>query len=308
MMDEQELDQLLDRLMPRVMARIEQEKPWRENILSPSMDVYRVSAGEPFMPYSTCASHDFFHPEYKRLCQYVGVPEVFHRKYWEWIFIVNHAFRTEAVGAGKRAVVFGVGREVLPAIFARAGTFVTATDAPAEIGIGNGWQAGSQFASGLETLPHHDMDRAEFERLVEWRPCDMNAIDPALTGYDFCWSSCCLEHLGSLRHGLDFILNSVEKTLKVGGVAVHTTEFNLSSNEETLEEGSTVIYRRRDLEEFVIEMRARGHIVEPFRIAPDSLVIDGYVDTPPFAAPPHLRLKLGAFASTSAGLVIKRGR
>ena len=49
------------------------------------------------------------------------------------------------------------------------------------------------------------------------------------------WSSCSLEHLGSISHGIEFILNSL-KCLKQHGVAVHTTEFNLSSNEETLNE------------------------------------------------------------------------
>ncbi len=277
-------------------------------MLIPSMDVYRVDPAAPFMPYSTCASHDFFHPEFKRLSQIVGLPEVFHRKYWEWIFVVNHAFRTQSIGPGKRGIVFGVGQEQLPAVFAKAGSFITATDAPTEIGVGQGWQAGSEFASGLAAMPHGDMDRAEFERMVEWRECDMNAIDPRFSGYDFCWSSCCLEHLGDLRKGLDFIVNSVEKTLKIGGVAVHTTEFNLTSNIDTVESGQTVIYRRCDIENFILELEARGHAVEPFRVAPDSLVIDGYVDTPPFSAPPHLRLRLEGFASTSAGLVITRGR
>lgn len=307
-MDEQEIDRLVDRIMPRVLDRLRDEKPWRQNIFVPSTEIYRVSADVPFMPYSTCASHDFFHPEYKRLSELIGVPEALHRKNWEWVFVVHHAFKTGAVGPGRRALVFGVGNEQLPATFARVGTFVTATDAPAKIGVEQGWQIGPQFASGLAALPHLDMDRAEFERLVEWRECDMNAIEPSLTDYDFCWSCCCLEHLGSLRQGLDFIINSVEKTLKLGGVAVHTTEFNLSSDVDTLETGQTVLYRRRDLDAFVTELRARGHTVEPFRIAPDSLVIDGYVDTPPYSAVPHLKLKLGNFACTSAGLVVRRGQ
>lgn len=294
--------------MPGIMDRIRQEKPWKENMLVPSMEAYRVDPGASFMEYSSCASHDFFHPEFKRLSEIIGIPLVLHRKYWEWVFVVHHAFRKQAIGPGKRGIVFGVGNETLPAVFAKFGTRVTATDAPSDIGVGQGWQASAEFAANLAALPSLDMDRAEFERLVEWRECDMNAIDPAFTDYDFCWSSCCLEHLGDLRKGFDFILNSVEKTLKVGGVAVHTTEFNLSSNTDTVDVGQTVLYRRRDFEAFVEEMRGRGHLVEPFRVAPDSLVIDGYVDTPPFSAPPHLRLKLAGYAATSAGLVITRGR
>jgi SAM-dependent methyltransferase len=307
-MDEPELSVLIETIMPTILERLRSEKPWRDNILVPSMDAYRVGAGEPFMQYSSCASRDFFHPEFKRLSQLIGVEEIFHRKHWEWVFIVYQAYQKQVVGPGKRGIVFGVGEEMLPSVFAKAGTTITATDAPLDIGVAQGWQATTQYAAGLAALPSGDMDRAEFERRVEWRECDMNAIDPAFTDYDFCWSSCCLEHLGDLRKGLDFVLNSVERVLKVGGVAIHTTEFNLSSNTDTIEAGDTVLYRRGDFDAFVEEVRARGHKIEPFRVAPDSLVIDGYVDTPPFAAKPHLRLRLGGFAATSAGLVITRGR
>lgn len=77
----------------------------------------------------------------------------------------------------------------------------------------------------------------------------MNAINANLQDYDFCWSSCALEHLGDLRRGFDFIINSVEKTLKVGGIACHTTEFNLSPNDTTVASGPTVLYRRKDLDD-----------------------------------------------------------
>jgi hypothetical protein len=185
---------------------------------------------------------------------------------------------------------------------------ITATDAPAEIGVGDGWQSGNEFARALAAMPHGNLDRAEFERLVEWRECDMNNIDHQLKGYDLCWSSCCFEHLGDLRKGMDFVINSVEKTLRVGGVAIHTTEFNLSSNEETVENGPTVLYRRKDIEQLIAELRERGHVVDTLKVAPDSLAIDGYVDTPPYHAPPHLKLALLGFTSTSVGLVIRRGR
>jgi hypothetical protein len=66
--------------------------------------------------------------------------------------------------------------------------------------------------------------------------------------YDFLWSSCALEHLGSLDAGLDFVVNAMD-LLKPGGTAIHTTEFNLSSDDETLTSGPCVIYRRRDIDD-----------------------------------------------------------
>jgi hypothetical protein len=161
----------------------------------------------------------------------------------------------------------------------------------------------------VDDLPHEGIvDHATFRRRVSFRECDMNAIPDDLVDYDFCWSSCCLEHLGNLRNGIEFIVNSVEKTLKIGGVACHTTEFNLSSNDETVEEGATVLYRHRDIVELIERLTARGHFVDELRIAPDSLVMDGYVDTPPFGPPVHLKLALLGFTSTSLGLAIRRGR
>ncbi len=222
------------------------------------------------------------------------------------MFLIHQAETAGVVGPGKRGLVFGVGQEPLPAVFAQKGCIITATDAPTDIAQSTGWSNSDQFAEALATLPAGTMDRAEFERSVEWRECEMNNIDPDFKDYDFCWSSCCLEHLGTLKAGMDFSKNSVVNTLKVGGVAIHTTEFNVSSNTNTVESGHTVIYRRQDLEQLIDDVRAMGHQMSDLKVAPDSLVIDNYVDTPPFSQFPHLKLMLEGYVSTSVGLVIRR--
>lgn len=305
---QEDLDVIFEAIKPKILKFVYESKPWLNNIFLPSADVYRVNPDSAFMEFSSCSSRDFFHPRFAEICGYIEVAERFHRKVWEWVFITHQLIKSEVIHQGARGLVFGVGQETLPAAFAERGAFITATDAPISIAQGAGWTGSGEFAQGLAQMPNCSVDRGEFERLVEWRECDMNAIGSEFVGYDFCWSSCCLEHLGSLRAGMDFIINSVEKTLKIGGVAVHTTEFNLSSNEYTLESGPTVLYRRCDIEQLICELEDRGHVVEPFKVAPDSLVIDGYVDTPPYLSSPHLKLSIGSFASTSAGLVIRRGR
>jgi hypothetical protein len=63
---------------------------------------------------------------------------------------------------------------------------------------------------------------------------------------------------------MQFVINSVERTLRIGGTAAHKTEFNLSSNTDTVIEGDTVIYRKRDIEELVKTPEDRGHHVQPF--------------------------------------------
>jgi hypothetical protein len=134
----------------------------------------------------------------------------------------------------------------------------------------------------------------------------MNNIDPSLHGFDFCWSSCCFEHLGSLEAGMRFVINSVEKTLKPGGIACHTTELNLSSNEETLEAGETVLYRRRDIQELIERLSDRGHTVSPLKISPARHPLDFHVDSPPYTHNPHIKLTVGGHTTTSVGMVVKR--
>lgn len=302
---QREIALLADALFPHFLERLRLERPWRSTMFVPSPEVYVSPADAPFMPYSTCSASDFLHPGFARILSELGLRNEMHRKLWEWVFVVHHLTKAGVIGPGRRGLVFGVGQELLPSLFAGAGAQITATDAPLDIGIGAGWQTSNEFSSGLGAMPQGKLARADFERLVEWRECDMNAIDPALSGYDFCWSSCCFEHLGSLRHGMDFVLNAVEHTLAPGGIAVHTTEFNLSSNDATVDHGETCIYRRRDIEQLIAELRERGHEVEPLRVAPDSLVVDGFVDLPPYSGP-HLKLFAEGFVVTSIGLVIKR--
>jgi hypothetical protein len=296
----------LERDSPR--SKTDVERAWLRNFFIPSFDVH-PKLDFPFMAESTCTAKDFFHREFARICCTLNVPPVYHRKIWEWVFVVHHFGRHEVLREGSRGLGFGVGTEPLPSLFARLGVQVTATDAPDSIGLKGGWQNTNEFARSLEDLYKPGIvSREAFDARVTYRPCDMTAIDDSLRDFDFCWSSCCLEHLGNLPNGLDFIRNSVERTLRVGGVACHTTELNLSSNTDTITSGGTVIYRRCDLEDFVIEMRERGHKVGDLRIASDSHSLDFYVDTPPYVHNPHLKLRLMDYTTTSVGLVIVRGR
>jgi len=280
---------------------------WQSNIFLPPPDLFGAEDDAPFMPFSTCAASDFLHPRYAALRDVLTIPQLFNRKHWEWVFILNAAMKHDL--AGKRALGFGVGKEPLSSAFAKLGATVVATDAPSEVSLRRGWTnvTATPADATKRLFKPAIVGQEQFERSVRFEECDMNAIGPHLRGFDFCWSSCSLEHLGSLQHGIDFINNSLE-TLKFGGVACHTTEFNLSSNTDTVESGGSVLYRKRDLDALVADLRARGHQVDDIRIAPNSHFLDGYVDTPPFSSEPHLKLALQGFVATSLGLAITRGR
>ncbi|AOJ26331.1 hypothetical protein WJ12_07775 [Burkholderia seminalis] len=260
----------------------------------------------PFMQYSTCSAADMLHPEHARVCAMLCLPPMYQRKFWEWTYIIHHLNRLGMLTPGRRGLGFGVGQERLPALFAKLGCFIVATDAPPEIGQSSGWSQTGQHSNALNELRFPNIVADEiFDRAVTHQHCDMNAIAPSLRDFDFNWSSCCFEHLGNLEAGLQFVINSMD-TLKPGGVAVHTTEYNLSSNDDTSSEGGTVIYRKRDMEELVMRLRNRGYEVESFAPAPHAHALDFHVDAPPYSNNPHLKLRLAGYTTTSAGICIRR--
>lgn len=232
-------------------------------------------------------------------------PRLVHRKMWEWLFIAQALSERGVLAPGRRGLGFGVGREPLVALFAALGCDVVATDLdPAQAGTAGWTDSGAEYSGGLEGLNEHGLCPAdEFGRRVAYRHLDMNHLPEDLGEFDFAWSSCALEHLGTLQAGIDFVVGQM-RFVRPGGVAVHTTEFNVSSDERTVEEGGTVLYRRRDVEELARRLRRLGHRID-LDLRPGDSPEDRHVDVPPFSDT-HLRTTLGEFVTTSLGIVVER--
>ncbi len=229
-----------------------------------------------------------------------------HRKMWEWLFIAEALRERGVLAAGRRGLGFGVGQEPLVALFADAGCDVVATDQPHESAVQSGWtESEVEWAGGLEHLNDFGLSTADaFAQRVAFRPVDMNAIPADLTGFDFAWSSCALEHLGTLGAGMDFVVAQMD-CLRPGGVAVHTTEYLVSSNGATVEAGGTVFYRRRDIESLVRRLRRAGHDVD-MDYSLGSAPEDVHVDVPPYTDV-HLRTELAGYVTTSLALIVTKG-
>ena len=304
-----EIQSKLSELQGRIAALEFQSPPERHSQNIPNPPFSGPPPEAPFMAFSTCSASDFLHPRFQEICGLIRHPFLWQRKLWEWTFVIHHLLESGVVKPGSRGLVFGVGNERLPALFAGMGASIVATDAPVDVSEKWGWNASGQHATALNEMRYPEIvDGSVFDANVTFQTCDMNNIHPELHGFDFNWSSCCFEHLGDLEAGIQFVINAVEKTLRVGGVAVHTTEFNLSSNDKTVESGVVSIYRRRDLEDLAERLRSRGHTVKPFIVAPNSYYWDFHVDLPPYKANPHLKLVLSEYVATSAGIVVRRGR
>jgi SAM-dependent methyltransferase len=208
---------------------------------------------------------------------------------------------------GRRGLGFAVGREVLPSAFAARGVQVLGTDLGADE---SDWSATNEYAQSREHLYHPALvDRAAFDACVRFQPADMRDFGGfADSGFDFVWSSCSFEHLGSLQAGLDFVLDSL-RLVKPGGCAVHTTEFNVASNTETMECGGSVIYRKQDIEKLGYLLRLRSAALEQVDFDAGSHEYDIDYDYPPYwvHGRKHIKLLLPPYIATSILLIIRKG-
>lgn len=252
-----------------------------------------------------CTASQASEPAYGYWSNRFGEPPRLHRKQWEFCFILQASATGGVMAPGLRALGFGVGQEPLPALFAAAGMEVVASDLDADRAEQSGWSATGQHARNFDALNAGGFCPPErFAALATHRVVDMNAIPADLRDFDLCWSSCALEHLGSIEQGLTFIEKSLE-TLRPGGLAVHTTELNISPGLETLSTGETVLFRRHHFEELAKALRRKGHHIElDFDLGDQPE--DQHIDLPPYSHDPHLKLALMGFTTTSFGLIIRR--
>lgn len=263
--------------------------------------------GGNVLPFSTgCREAHFAEPWFSYWTDQFKVKLLYHRKLWEYVFICQALHERGALMPGARGLGFGVGSEPLSPWFAAHGCHVTATDMSAAEAQTVGWVSSAQHGLDPDRMQWPAIcTRDAFDQNVEVRVCDMNNVDPALIDFDFCWSSCALEHLGSIEQGLAFIERSLA-CLKPGGWAVHTTEFNLTSNSETVDNAETVLFRRQDLEALAARLEAKGHRLAPLDFDPGFGVIDNFIDVPPYRNEPCLKIALMGYGCTSFGLIVQR--
>jgi hypothetical protein len=254
-----------------------------------------------------CSAAQLNSAAFRYWAQALRLPWRYHRKLWEFCFICQALFERGMLENGRKGLGFAVGEEPLPALFASRGCSIVATDLEATDQRAQVWADTAQLAVSVEKLERAAIcEPSLFRERVIFRAVDMNQIPGDLTDFDFTWSSCSFEHCGSIQLGLDFVVNQMQ-CLRPGGVAVHTTEFNLNSNDDTLSEGSTVIFRKRDIDSLVHRLKQDGHHVEPIAYALGSSRADRHIDTFPYAEAPHLKLVLAErFVSTSIALIVRK--
>jgi SAM-dependent methyltransferase len=227
-----------------------------------------------------------------------------HRKVWEWCYIAQALFERGCLQDTSRGLGFAVGTEPLSALFASLGCRITATDLDLDQASAAGWTSTHEHASDASMLDERGICPPDaLAQNVRLLNVDMRDVPEDLVDFDFAWSSCAIEHLGSLDAAMAFVERSMD-CLKPGGIAVHTTEYNVESDERTIEVGKDVIFRRRDLLELRRRLERKGFLVADYEFGTGDSVADRFVDEPPYDGPAHLKLRIGGFASTSFGLIV----
>ena len=247
------------------------------------------------------------------------IAHVFHRKIWEFAYALQAMQQFGHIRPGARGLGFGCGEEPLPSYLASKGCSITITDLAPENENAAVWARTEQHASLDKSFRSEFLDRESFDKLVAFQYVDMNAISDHLNDYDFCWSICAFEHLGSIEKGIAFIENAM-KTIRSGGLSVHTTEFNFMNHEKTLDNWQTVLFQQKHFEEMAQKLTAAGHKVLPLDFDIGSKPLDRFIDVPPYAYDwegdlkrqwgadaHHIKLAIDGFAATCFGLIAIKG-
>lgn len=240
-------------------------------------------------------------------------PVRYHRKLWEFCYIAHALWQSGKLKPGNSGLGFGCGDEPLVGLFAKLGAKVLASDKPSKEGEAQHWPVAGDDIEAYRAHYGEICPTPELRRNIDFRRVDMRAIPPELEGqFDFCWSACALEHLGTIEKGLDFIEASL-RTLKPGGVAVHTTEFNLDDS-QTIDNWATVLFQRKHFQGLAERLQRKGYRVAPMDFNPGDGFLDGFVDIPPWShsehpvksgePDAHLKLSLDGFICTSFGITV----
>jgi SAM-dependent methyltransferase len=257
---------------------------------------------------SQAATYEQFRePDFARICTALMEAVRPHRKLWEYVYIIRALEQEGMLAVGRRGLGFGVGKDPMVPLMVKAGCELVATDLGLSAAVEAGWATTNQYSQQLEDLNERGLvSQAFLAKRVTLREVNMNEIPSDLQHgqFDFVWSACAFEHLGSIENGLRFVMESL-RCLKPGGVAVHTTELNVTSDSDTLTSGSTVLFRRQDFEELARRVRAAGGDLElNFNIGDRPM--DKFYDVPPYSETNHLKLQIDRFVTTSFGLLIRK--
>jgi SAM-dependent methyltransferase len=208
-----------------------------------------------------CDAADWFDPALLRIIreELQEVPR-FHRKQWEFAIILrvlesqgmlDGTHTGLSMGGGRERLLYAVARRVrrlvVTDLYAPEGSWVDARTADPD-----------QFIRANKPFPVED------SKLQALR-MDMRQLDFGDESFDFCYSSCALEHIGAredfLRH-----LSEAYRVLRRGGIYVLTTEFHFGP--EVIAHPGNFLFSAKYLEDLLADSPFTPEEVFDARLAP----------------------------------------
>ena len=87
----------IERLRDRIEALENQVASVTKRQYLPMRPFLAPASAIPFMAFSTCNAGDFLHPRYAEICDLIKHPFQWHRKLWEWVFVIHHLLESGVV-------------------------------------------------------------------------------------------------------------------------------------------------------------------------------------------------------------------
>ncbi len=259
-----------------------------------------------------CDAADWFDAELQRVIdQELQEPARFHRKQWEFAMIFHtlqkQGFLTPdatglSLGGGNERVLYSIARHINKLIVTDLYEEDTSWDT-ARTGDPN------EFIRKSKPFPVDN-------RKLEAQRMDMRYLEFPDNTFDFCYSSCAIEHIGEYQDFLQHF-REVYRVLNEGGIYVFTTEFHFG--DETIKDPHNYIfaadYLRHLLEECPLTLVAHPHLEithhaanQPLPANIHQLVYSGesLQNHPVEAQTPHIQLLRGKYPFTSILFILRK--
>jgi SAM-dependent methyltransferase len=259
-----------------------------------------------------CDAADWFDPEIKFIIENeLKEPARFHRKQWEFAMIfltlkknglLNNKRVGLSLGGGNERVLYSIASHIKK-------LFVT--DLYDE---NTSWDC-ARTTDPDEFIKSSKPFQVDDEKLRAMR-MDMRFLEFEDNKFDFCYSSCAIEHIGDYQDFLQH-LNEVNRVLKQGGVYIFTTE--LLFGDKTIGDPNNFVFSKDYLSKLISESDmeivsdvnvelTNNHINYPFpsNVRNVAFLGDNYINDKLFNYFPHVILLRGGIPFTSVLLILRK--
>lgn len=261
-----------------------------------------------------CDAADWFDPEVKNIIEHdLQESARLHRKQWEFAMIFLTLQKLGFLQSDKIGLSLGGGNERVLYSIAKHIKKLIVTDL---YDNNTSWDCArttdpTEFIRSSKPFPIDD-------EKIEALKMDMRNLDFDDNSFDFCYSSCAIEHIGEDKDFLQHF-NEVSRVLKDGGIYVLTTE--LQFGDQTIPDSNNYIFSKKYITDLISESNlqpvldvncelSRNEINFPFPSNIKNTTFHGhnFINEKLFSHFPHTILLRGNVPFTSVLLILEKSK